>query len=160
MRRAERLHALTAARRRGGTRGRRAESLAASAVRELLGVLDPCSRERAEVLADRIWVDLPDGPPWRVHSALEEAMTEQRVVRLRFTSRRGEETPRDVEPMLFASTRGEWYLVGWCRLREAVRWFPRSQIRAAHVTRAACSGHDVTEIGRPADSARSATLHG
>ena len=46
-------------------------------------------------------------------------------------------TTRDVEPVLFASTNGRWYLVGWCRLRDAMRWFAVSRIEQATVTKAA-----------------------
>jgi predicted DNA-binding transcriptional regulator YafY len=85
-------------------------------------------------------------------------MAEQRVVRLRYTSRDGTTTTRDVEPVLFASTNGQWYLVGWCRLREAMRWFTVSRIERASVTTAACDGHAVDEVGAPPANAR--PVHG
>ena len=38
---------------------------------------------------------------------------------------------RDVEPVLFASTNGQWYLIGWCRMRDAMRWFTVARIEQA-----------------------------
>jgi predicted DNA-binding transcriptional regulator YafY len=96
---------------------------AAAGIQKILDVLDPGTRARADELAQRVWVDALPAPSRTIRSALEEAMAEQRVVRLRYTSGGGTTTTRDVEPVLFASTNGRWYLVGWCRLRTAIRWF-------------------------------------
>lgn len=85
-------------------------------------------------------------------------MADQRVVRIRYVSGSGIATTRDVEPVLFASTNGRWYLIGWCRLRDAMRWFALSRIEKATVTRAACSGHSVAEVGEPPPLAR--PVHG
>lgn len=85
-------------------------------------------------------------------------MAEQRVIRLRYTSGDGTTTTRDVEPVLFAATNGQWYLVGWCRLRNAMRWFTVSRIERASVTKTACSGHGIHEVGEPPANAR--PVHG
>lgn len=132
--------------------------LAAAGVRKIVDVLDPRTRARADELAHRIWIDAPPTPSRAVRSALEEAMVEQRVVRIRYTSRGGSRTTRDVEPVLFASTNGQWYLVGWCRLRDAMRWFVVSRVERASVTTTACSGHTVDEVGEPPATAR--PVHG
>lgn len=81
-------------------------------------------------------------------------MAEQRVLRLRYVAAHGSVTTRDVEPVLFASTGGTWHLVGWCRLREAMRWFTVSRIQRATVTAMVCSGHTVAEVGEPPEHAR------
>lgn len=128
--------------------------LAAAGIRKIVDVLDPLTRARADELAHRIWIDT--GPPTSraVRSALEEALSEQRVVRIRYTSADGDQTTRDVEPVLFASTGGHWYLVGWCRLRDAMRWFAVTRVERASVTRMPCSGHHVDEVGEPPENAR------
>ncbi|MFK4729992.1 WYL domain-containing protein [Agromyces mediolanus] len=132
--------------------------LAAAGIRKIMDVLDPRTRAHAEELAHRIWVDAPPASSRAVRSALEAAMAEQRVVRIRYTSRDGATTTRDVEPVLFASTNGRWYLVGWCRLRDAMRWFIVSRIERADLTTLACSGHTVEEVGEPPETAR--PVHG
>ena len=132
--------------------------LAAAGVRKILDVLDPRTRARADELASRVWVNAPPPSSRAVRSALEEAMADQRVVRIRYTTKDGAVTTRDVEPILFASTSGRWYLVGWCRLRNGIRWFTVSRIERASVTAMACTGHTVEEVGEPPANAR--PVHG
>lgn len=132
--------------------------LASSGIQKIMDVLDPVARAGARKLADRVWVDVPPAPSRAVRSALEEAMTEQRVVRIRYTSADGTSTSRDVEPVVFASTDGRWYLVGWCRLRDAMRWFMVARVEQARVTAIPCTGHTVDEIGVAPATAR--PVHG
>lgn len=132
--------------------------LAAAGIHKILDVLDPRTRARADELAGRVWVNALSTSSRAIRSALEEAMAEQRVIRIRYTSGDGTTTTRDVEPVLFASTNGQWYLVGWCRLRNAMRWFTVSRIERASVTKTACAGHTVHEVGEPPANAR--PVHG
>lgn len=81
-------------------------------------------------------------------------MIEQRVVRISYTSADGTNTSRDVEPVLFASSGGQWYLIGWCRLRNAMRWFLISRVEKARVTNSPCTGHTVAEVGVPPATAK------
>lgn len=129
--------------------------LASAGIQKMMDVLDPRTRVRANQLAQRIWVDSEKATTRVVKSALEESMAEQRVVRIRYTSQNGEVTTRDVDPVLFASTNGRWYLVGWCHLRDSMRWFLISKIEHATVTQRPCGEHSVAEIGQPPSTARS-----
>ena len=131
--------------------------LAAAGVRKILDILDPRTKAEAAELAARIWVNADDSPPRSVRSALETAMVEQRVVRIRYTSGTGAVTQRDVEPVIFAATGGKWYMISWCRLRDAMRWFLVSRIANATVTQMPCAGHDVSEIGDPPETAAALT---
>ncbi|WOH20383.1 WYL domain-containing protein [Paenarthrobacter sp. GOM3] len=132
--------------------------LAAAGIRKIMDVLDPRTRARADELAHRVWVNTLPSPSRAIRSALEEAMAEQRVLRIRYTAMDGTTTTRDVEPVLFACTNGQWYLVGWCRLRNAMRWFTVARIERASVTKLACDGHTVQEVGEPPANAR--PVHG
>lgn len=132
--------------------------LAAAGIRKIMDVLDPRTRARADELAHRVWVKTLPSPSRAIRSALEEAMAEQRVLRIRYTAMGGTTTTRDVEPVLFACTNGQWYMVGWCRLRNAMRWFTVARIERASVTKLACDGHTVQEVGEPPANAR--PVHG
>ena len=134
--------------------------LASVAVRKIMDVLDPRTRESVDALARRIWVDTKGSGIRAVRSTLEEAMSEQRVVRIRYCAQQGSETLRDVEPVIFASTNGVWYLIGWCRLRDAMRWFRVSRISHASVTREPCGTHSVEEIGAPPSTSQSVHVEG
>ncbi|MGK4065916.1 WYL domain-containing protein [Rothia sp. HC945] len=94
-----------------------------------------------------------------MRSALEQAITDQKVVRIQYVTNEGAESCRDVEPVLFASTGGRWYLIAWCPLRSAVRWFALSRVKKAVVTSEPCSGHDIKEVGIPPVNARSVSPH-
>jgi len=132
--------------------------LAAAGVQKIMDVLDPKTRASANDLADRVWVNTVPSPSREIKSALEEAMAEQLVIRIRYKSRDATTTIRDVEPVLFASTNGQWYLIGWCRKRDAMRWFMVSRIEQATVTKGACTGHTIDEVGEPPVNAR--PVHG
>lgn len=132
--------------------------LAAAGVRKIMDVLDPNTRAKANELASRVWVNSSPSSPRTIKSALEEAMVEQQVLRIRYTSADGNTTTRDVEPILFASRNGQWHLVGWCQLRDAVRWFAVSRIERANVTKTACVGHTIDEVGEPPTTAK--PVHG
>ncbi len=134
--------------------------LASAGVKKILDVLDPRTRTRADELASRIWVNTPSSSVRAVRSALEEAMAEQRVVRIRYVSGDGSRTTRDVEPIMFGSTNGRWYLIGWCRLRSGIRWFLMTRIEHASVTRIPCGSHDIQEVGIPPATARSVQSRG
>ncbi|GEL47671.1 transcriptional regulator [Cellulomonas hominis] len=135
--------------------------LASAGIQKILDVLDPRTRARADALASRVWVDAPPSSAARtVRSALEEAMTEQRVVRIRYTSGDGSDTVRDVEPIMFGSRNGRWYLIGWCRLRGGIRWFVVTRIGHAAVTSIPCEGHGIEEVGVPPATARSVQRRG
>lgn len=129
--------------------------LASAGIRKIMDVVDPKTRTRADDLARRVWVNAAPASSRAVKSAVEEAMAEQRVLRIRYTSGAGTTTAREVEPVLFARTDGNWYLIAWCRLRNEMRWFGMSRIERAHVTQLACTGHSIDEVGAPPAHARS-----
>jgi predicted DNA-binding transcriptional regulator YafY len=85
------------------------------------------ARERAA----RRW-----GPPpaATVPLAIQEAITARHVVRITYRDRHDRETVRDVEPVAFAATRTEWYLMAWCRLRGGARAFRVDRVLAASDT--------------------------
>lgn len=128
--------------------------LAAAGMRKIMDVLDPRTRKKADELARRIWVNTDSTVARQISSALEQAMAEQVVVRIRYTSANANTTTREVEPVIFALTEGRWYLIGWCRLRNAMRWFLLTRIERATVTKTPCDAHDVEEIGIPPVTAR------
>ncbi len=129
--------------------------LASAGVRKILDVLDPATRKKADELAGRVWVDAPPSSSRAIRSALEEAMAEQRVVRIRYVAGDGSTSTRDVEPVMFGSRKGRWYLIGWCRLRSDIRWFLVTRIQHAGVTTTPCGDHGVEEVGTPSATARS-----
>ena len=89
----------------------------------------PADRELpARDRAARRW-----GPPpaATIPLAIQEAITARHVLRITYRDRHDRETVRDVEPVAFAATRTDWYLMAWCRLRGGARAFRVDRIRSA-----------------------------
>lgn len=131
-----------------------------SALAKVLAAMPPEERERAESIAARLWLRVPERPPRpAVARVLDEAVRRRLVTVLRFADRHGEVTERAVEPAALAATGGHWHLLAWCRLREAPRWFRTDHILSAHLTSEVCPEHDpATLFGTPPDDARPVRL--
>ena len=72
--------------------------------------------------------------PGEVPLAVQHAITERRVIEVDYIDRYGEPTGRAIEPVGVMSLDADWYLVGWCRLREAPRRFRLDRICGAVLT--------------------------
>lgn len=123
-----------------------------TALAKVLGAMDETQRARIEDLASRIWMRIPTGrarsPAARI---VDEALRAGVVVNLDYQDARGRLTSaRPVEPLAFARTEGEWYLLGWCHRAGAGRWFRLDGIRDARLTRRRFAPRDLEEtFGTP-----------
>jgi predicted DNA-binding transcriptional regulator YafY len=131
---------------------------ARAATRKVIDALHPGTRERVRSLTGRVWVDVGPQAPRRIVSALERALADQVTVNMRYSDAAGTMTRREVEPMIFALTDGRWFLVGWCRLRQDVRWFRLDRVIAATPTRRTCPDRPLSAIGTPPQSARTVAV--
>jgi predicted DNA-binding transcriptional regulator YafY len=62
--------------------------------------------------------------------AIQEAITARHVLVLDYRDRNDVVTVREVEPVAFAGSRTQWYLLAWCRLRDGGRAFRVDRILA------------------------------
>jgi predicted DNA-binding transcriptional regulator YafY len=81
--------------------------------------------------------------------AVEQSLTGSRVLAIRYRDGRGERSARRVEPVLLAHTDGRWYLVAWCRTREAIRWFRLERVERADLTAETYAPRPVEDVGDP-----------
>lgn len=86
---------------------------------------------------------------------VEEALRGRRVLVIGYRDRHGAGSRRRVEPQLLARTGDRWYLVAWCREREAPRWFRWDRIEDAALTPETAPPRDPALFGTPPDDARS-----
>ena len=121
------------------------------ALEKVLDVMPPADRRRAEELGARVWIrDAdPTSAATTVSSSLGEALATRRVLVLDYSDASGRSTRRRVEPHLLARTGDRWYLLGWCRRRQAPRWFRFDRIRAAHLTKEPVVERDAAIFGIP-----------
>lgn len=122
------------------------ESARAAADR-LVDGLPAETRVAVDRLRDRVRTSAPGAPTVdaRTRRTLEEAVRRRLVVRLSYRDADGAATERDVEAVGFHGTAGEWYLIGWCRLREDRRVFRLDRIERAVLTRTTFDARDVDE---------------
>src|SRR4051812_49881086 len=94
------------------------------ALEKVLGVLEPDARRRAQLLATSLWVSAEAGRSAELRSVVEQAVARRRGLVVRYRDGKGQATRREVEPHLLAHAHDHWFLVGWCRERQAPRWVP------------------------------------
>ncbi|MCP9985609.1 WYL domain-containing protein [Streptomyces sudanensis] len=116
---------------------------AASALSKLLAAMPDASTAGARDLAGRVKLmgraDVPPAAPTAVWTVIGNAIRRRECVRIDYADAHGRSSTREVEPGLLL-TAGEgrhpadWYLAGWCRLREGARAFRLDRVRHAEGT--------------------------
>jgi predicted DNA-binding transcriptional regulator YafY len=111
-------------------------SSARAALTKIMAAMSDSDAEAARELGARVLV-FSDANERRatVPRAVEQAIIERRVVRLRYADKAGRHTDRVVEPLAVVAVGVNWYLSAWCRLRDDVRFFRLDRIGDAFLTR-------------------------
>ncbi len=65
---------------------------------------------------------------------MQRAIAEQLVVAIDYLDRDSVPSRREVEPVGVVSLDDDWYMVGWCRLRDDARSFRLDRIHGAELT--------------------------
>jgi len=145
-----------------------------SALRKVLASASAVQATEAARLLDRIRLISPPAaapdtavrphagrPPASVPLAIQEAITAGHVLRLEYADRKDQVTVREVEPVAFAATRSQWYLLAWCRLRRGGRAFRVDRIRGVTDTgeQAPQRAYHDLEVDIPDSLARRPELH-
>jgi predicted DNA-binding transcriptional regulator YafY len=106
---------------------------ARTGLRKVVAALSAADDAEVREMAERIRFLVSDSAEDRasVPAVIEEAVALRQVVRIAYVDRDGRETERDVEPVAFVAGARDWYLIGWCRLREGPRPFRVGRIRRA-----------------------------
>ncbi|WRZ92754.1 WYL domain-containing protein [Streptomyces sp. NBC_01007] len=99
----------------------------------------------AQELAARI-VTLPSPADSTVRAAVEQALTTNSVLLLSYIDAAGRESDRVVEPAGLLTADGRWYLIAWCRTRQAGRGFRLDRITAAAPADERAQPHDLTRL--------------
>jgi predicted DNA-binding transcriptional regulator YafY len=104
-----------------------------AALRKVLAVMRKDDADAARDLAARVYlVGETDPPP--VPVVITDALAARRVLRIGYADRHGVVTRRDIEPLGYVGVGGQWYLLAWCRLRDALRAFRTDRVTTVAVT--------------------------
>jgi predicted DNA-binding transcriptional regulator YafY len=122
------------------------------ALEKVLGALEPDPRRRAQLLATSLWVSAEAGRSAELRTAVEQALARRCVVVLRYRDGKGRASRRVVEPQWLARTGEHWFLVGWCRERQAPRWFREDRIEGVELTAEPAPRRDPVLFGAPSDT--------
>ncbi|WP_170860961.1 helix-turn-helix transcriptional regulator [Trujillonella endophytica] len=119
------------------------------ALEKVLAVLEPDPQRRAQLLATSLWVSAEAGRSAELRATVERAVTQRRVVVLHYRDGKGRAGRREVEPQLLTRSSDHWYLVAWCRERQAPRWFREDRIESVELTGEAAPRRDPGIFGAP-----------
>lgn len=106
---------------------------AGTAQRKVLAVMPDADARRAAATASRIHL-LESDDERAVPPEFAASLRADRVVRLTYRDKEGVLSHREVEPLGSVGKDGDWYLVGWCRLRDGVRAFRGDRMVSLEVT--------------------------
>jgi proteasome accessory factor B len=120
---------------------------ARTASQKIAAALNGPASAAAGELAARI-VALPSRTKGDVRTAVDHAVATNTVLRLTYTDVSGRESERVVEPAGLLTADGRWYLIAWCRTRQAGRGFRLDRITGAMTTSEHAQSHDLGELLR------------
>lgn len=117
-----------------------------TALRKIVAAMPEREAKAARALADRVRLLEPIEPGGsvvsRVSQVIERAMTARRALHIAYQDAHGSGTERELEPIVFMGGPAGWYLIAWCRLRNAARCFRVDRIRSATVLDSAAPIHE------------------
>ncbi|HEY1175809.1 MAG TPA: YafY family protein [Phytomonospora sp.] len=121
---------------------------ARSVMHKVRAVMAPRELAEADALAEKVVVIPPRKGTRSVAKAVEEALARRRVLELSYVDHLGVVSSRVVEPLGLLGGGEHWYLLGWCRTRDAVRGFRLDRVREAAVLNEGVPSRDLdlTEI--------------
>jgi predicted DNA-binding transcriptional regulator YafY len=109
-------------------------STASSALRKLVAAMQGDDAAAARALAGRVHLFDEEGSPPSMPRGVADALSTGRVLRIGYGDREGTATTRDIEPLGYVGKSARWYLVAWCRRRDALRAFRTDRITSVSVT--------------------------
>jgi predicted DNA-binding transcriptional regulator YafY len=110
-------------------------SVAGSALRKLVAAMQTDDAAAAQELAARVHLFADDEEPTTaVPRLVADALSTNRVLRIAYADRAGAVTTREIEPLGYVGKATHWYLVAWCRERDALRVFRTDRITSVSVT--------------------------
>ena len=101
------------------------------ALRKVIAAMQVDDVATARLMAARVHVlDGMDAAAPAMPALVGDALSSDRVLRISYLDRGGQQSLRDIEPLGYIANSGRWYVVAWCRLRQGVRAFRSDRIES------------------------------
>jgi predicted DNA-binding transcriptional regulator YafY len=123
-----------------------------AALQKVLAVLEPDADRRAALLASSLWAGVEANESVEVRAAVERGVVQRRVLVIGYRDGRGRPSRREVEPQFLARDSEHWFLVAWCRDRQAPRWFRVDRIDSAGLSDETAPRRDPALFGAPSST--------
>ncbi|MCU1583690.1 MAG: type 11 transcriptional regulator [Microbacteriaceae bacterium] len=117
-----------------GMAGTPFQQSAQTALRKLVAVMHDSDAAVARKLAARVHLLGSGAARPSVPALIADALSAGNVFRISYQDRDGVPTSREIEPLGYVGTPTNWYLIGWCRLRNGVRAFRTDRITSSVMT--------------------------
>ncbi|MBS0030834.1 helix-turn-helix transcriptional regulator [Chitinophaga sp. 22321] len=100
------------------------------AIDKIKAVLRQPEKDKANLLADRTRFEQNINRKRNSNniSQLQNALTNFRLIKVKYSNERNKASDRILEPFALISTNENWLLIAWCRLRKAFRYFRLDRI--------------------------------
>jgi len=93
--------------------------------------MSPDGDQWTNELQSNVWFDMSIEAQGKVAGAIETAVERRQKVAITYHSANGDRTERTVQPYFYFLMAGDWYIVGLCELRDAIRVFRMDRISDA-----------------------------
>lgn len=116
------------------------------AIDKIKAVLKHGMKDKAELLTERTRFDqnLNRERTSDNLSQLQFALTNFLVAKIEYVNEEQKTSLRSIEPFALVSTRENWLLVAWCRIRKEFRYFRLDRIKQLHVLSEKFEPHKLT----------------
>jgi len=116
------------------------------AIDKIKAVLGYNVRDKANLLTERTRFDQNINGERNSNniSELQFALTNFNLTQIEYTNEAGQTSTRLIEPFALLSTRVNWLLVAWCRMRNEFRYFRLDRIKKLHILSEKFTPHNMT----------------
>lgn len=122
------------------------------ALTKLLRTMSALQRDEIARITRAVWVRSAGsrGASSSCIRTVDEAIRRGVALTITYEDRAGQVTrTRRIEPLAVARTGGRWYLLAWCNVRLAGRWFRFDRIRRATLTRRPVVQRELVQVFGP-----------
>lgn len=121
-----------------------------TALTKLLRTMSPSQRDEIARITGAVWVRSTGGARGTSSSCIrtvDEAIRRGVALTIDYEDGAGRITnTRRIDPLAVARTGGHWYVLAWCHVRMAGRWFRFDRIRRAALTRTPVVQRELVQV--------------